>query len=238
MLKNIWRLDWILFTAALLLIGLSLAALYPISFSGGGAAGSDAANHFSRQAIFAIIGIFLFFVMSFADYRILRSMSSILFLGGIFLLLAVLVFGRIIRGTAGWINFGFFNFQPVELFKLIAAILLAKYFSLNAKTIRASKHIFISAVPIFISIVLILAQPDLGSSLVVIGAWLGILLLSGVKKRYLAMILIAGMLVSVVGWTLFLKNYQKERIMVLVNPKNDTLGAGYNVYQSTVAVGG
>jgi rod shape determining protein RodA len=164
-------------------------------------------------------------------------MSSALFLGGVFLLLAVLIFGKINRGTAGWISFGFFNFQPVEFFKVIAAVMLAKYFSLNAKTIRASKHILISAVPVFFSVALILLQPDLGSSLIIIGAWVGILLLSGTRKRYLIILLIVGLLLSVASWNFFLRDYQKERIRVLIHPEGDPLGAGYNAFQSTVAVG-
>jgi rod shape determining protein RodA len=234
--KNIFRIDWILFMAAFLLLGLSLAVLYPISYAGNSIAGVDN-GHFQRQAIFAVFGLVLFFVFSFSDYRIFRSASSLLFLIGIFLLIAVLIFGKIVNGTSGWISFGFFNFQPVELFKLIIAVILAKYFSLNAKTVREPRHILISLVPVAISVVFVLAQPDLGSALVIVGAWAGVLLLSGVKKNYLAVLILAGVVASIFSWNFLLKDYQKERISVLVSPASDPRGAGYNVLQSTVAVG-
>jgi rod shape determining protein RodA len=236
MVKNILKIDWILFAAALLLSGLSLAVLYPISHSGSGFVGNDT-SHFFRQAIFAALGIFLFLVFAFTDYRIFRSTSSVLFLIGIFLLLAVLVFGKIVNGTSGWISFGVVNFQPVEIFKLIIAIVLAKYFALNVKTIREPRHIFISLVPVALSAALIMIQPDLGSALVVIGTWTGVLLLSGVKKSYLAALMIVGLLLGIFSWNFLLKDYQKQRVAVLMSPTSDPQGAGYNVLQSTVAVG-
>ena len=234
--KNIFRIDWILFAAALLLLGLGLAVLYPISHSANNFAGNDT-SHFLRQAIFGVLGLALFFLFSFSDYRIFRSLSSILFLVGIFLLAAVLFFGKIVNGTSGWISLGFFNFQPVEIFKVVIAVVLAKYFSLNVKTVHEPRHVFISLVPVAAAVLLILIQPDLGSALVIAGAWAGVLLLSGVKKSVLAALVVAGILLSVFNWNFLLKDYQKQRIEVLVNPTMDPRGAGYNVLQSTVAVG-
>jgi rod shape determining protein RodA len=125
----------------------------------------------------------------------------------------------------------------VEIFKLIIAVVLAKYFSLNVKTIREPRHIFISLVPVALSIGLILIQPDMGSALIVVGTWVGVLLLSGVRKSYFAALVIVGMLFGIFSWHFVFKDYQKERIMVLVSPTSDPQGAGYNVLQSTVAVG-
>lgn len=235
-MRNFLKIDWILLSAILLLLGLSLAVLYPISYSGSNLLSADA-SHFFRQAIFAILGLIVFFFLSFSDYRIFRSISSGLFWVGIFLLFVVLFFGKIIRGTSGWLSFGLFNFQPVEIFKLIIATVLARYFSLNVKTIQEMRHIFISLVPVAFSVMLILIQPDLGSALVIVGAWLGVLLLAGVKKSYLGAIVLAAIVLSIFSWNFLLKNYQKERVMVLINPGSDLHGAGYNVFQSTVAVG-
>lgn len=236
MLKYILRMDWVLLAAALLLLGLSLAVLYPISHSGNNFPGSET-SHFFRQAVFAVLGFLLFLFFAFSDYRIFRTMSSALFLAGIFLLAGVLFFGKIVNGTSGWISVGAFNFQPVEIFKFVIAVVLAKYFSLNVKTIREPKHIFISFVPVALSVALIMIQPDLGSALVIVGAWAGILLLAGVRKSFLAGLVMAGILLSILSWNFFLKDYQKERMRVFVSPTSDPRGAGYNVFQSTVAVG-
>ncbi|MDD3487304.1 MAG: rod shape-determining protein RodA [Candidatus Moranbacteria bacterium] len=228
-------MDLVLLAAALLLLGLGLSVLFPISYSGDSSAVDT--THFFHQAVFAILGLAVFFAASFSDYRILQSGSSFLFLAGIFLLAAVLVFGKVVNGTTGWISFGLFNFQPVEFFKLIIVVTLAKYFSLNVKTVRESKHIFISLVPVLAAVILILAQPDLGSSLIVVAAWFGILFLAGARKSALAGLVLLGILASFFGWHFFLKDYQKQRIEVLIDPNLDPKGAGYNVLQSTVAVG-
>ncbi|MFA5871690.1 MAG: rod shape-determining protein RodA [Parcubacteria group bacterium] len=235
MVRSILKLDWVIIIATLFLIGLSLAILFPISYSGEKVQLSD--SHFMRQLIFAVIGIVVFLFFSFSDYRFLKGYSTVLFLVGLIFLLAVLIFGKTIRGTSGWFGVGIFHLQPVEPFKLIVAVILAKYFSLNIRSIESGKHIFISAVPIFISVFLILWQPDLGSAIVVVCLWLGVLFVSGVNKKYLAVILIIGLLVGLLGWAYFLKDYQKARINALFNPTSDPQGSGYNVIQSTVAVG-
>src|SRR4030043_1665113 len=140
MLKNFLKVDWILIVAVLLLLGLRLAILYPISYSGGEL--NKERGYFFRQLIFVIIGLVVFFVFAFSDYRNWSGVSTYLFLAGLLGLFLVLIFGKTIRGTSGWLSLGLFNLQPVEPFKLIIVVALARYFSLNAKGIGAWKHIF------------------------------------------------------------------------------------------------
>lgn len=235
MIRIFFKLDWILITAIVLLLILSLSVLYPISY-GGETASKDRSNFF-RQLIFVAIGIAIFFILSFFDYRIIKGYSASLFIIGILLLAAVLILGKTIRGTVGWIGFSGFHLQPVELFKVILAIMLAKYLSVNSRTIKEFRHILITLIPVGLSTFLILKQPDLGSALVVVSIWLGILIISGIKKRYLLILLVAGLIVSAIAWGFLLKDYQKDRINSLFNPSADPLGTGYNAIQSTVAVG-
>ena len=117
-----------------------------------------------------------------------------LFLGGVALLALVLVAGKIVRGTTGWISFGFFNFQPVEIFKVVIAVVLAKYFSLNVRNIREPRHIFMFTGAGGVSVALILVQPDLGSVIGDHRSLGGDFLLAGVKKSYLAALVLAGIL--------------------------------------------
>jgi len=236
MFKSFLKFDWIIITSVLLLLGLSLAVLYPISYNGQ-ESGGEVSNFFLRQAVFAGIGLVVFIWLSFVDYRAFKSFSAVVFLGGIFLLLLALIFGKTIRGTSGWIDLGIFSFQPVEPFKLITVVVLAKYFSVNSRTIGEFRHILISAVPVILSVILILKQPDLGSAIVVLGIWLGMLTVSGVKKKYLVFLLLLGLILTLVSWNFLLKEYQKERLSTLIDPFADPLGSGYNVIQSTVAVG-
>jgi rod shape determining protein RodA len=235
MIRFFHRFDWILFVSVVLLLGLGLAALYPISQAGAQKPGDE--SHFWKQVFFCAVGLAAFFAFSVFDYRNLKNYSTALFLGGLVLLLMVLVFGKVIRGTTGWIGIGGFHLQPVEPFKVIAAIALAKYFSLHARSLNDWKHIFISFVPVVFSILLILKQPDLGSALVIVFLWVAVLLMSGVNKKHLLILLAVAVIISLAAWLFFLKDYQKERITTLFNPNADPLGAGYNVIQSTVAVG-
>lgn len=235
MIRNILRFDWILAVATVLLLVLSLSILYPISSSNAGTSADK--DHFLRQLIFVGIGLAVFLVFSFSDYRNWKASSSYLFLLGIFGLFLVLILGKTVRGTSGWLNLGIFSVQPVEPFKLVIAVALAKYFSFNIKNIRDWKYVALSFVPVLISLIFILKQPDLGSALVVLGVWLGALVVSGVRKKHLFALLVIFLVISFSSWNFFLKDYQKERVQVLVNPFSDPLGAGYNVIQSTVAVG-
>ncbi len=235
-MSRTFRLDWILFVSMMLLVVLGLAILYPISHEENNA-GQEAANHFFQQLIYAVTGLVVFAIFSFFDYRNLKGYSTALFLIGLAMLFLVLVFGRVVRGTTGWLGFAGIHIQPVELFKVIMAVALAKYFSVHSRTIHNPKHIFMSLIPLAVALVLILMQPDLGSAMIILAVWVSVLLISGVKKRHLLVLLVAGILIGLVGWGYLLKDYQKDRIKNVFNPLSDPLGTGYNVIQSTVAVG-
>ena len=235
MLKGLLKLDWILITAAVLLLGLSLAVLYPISY--GQQDTNLDASHFFRQLVFVFLGLAVFIFFVFSDYRLLRGYSTALYLAGALFLFLVLIFGKTVRGTTGWIGISGFNLQPVEIFKVIIAITLAKYFSMNSRSIREARHIFISAVPVIFATLLVLKQPDLGSALIMLVAWVGALIVSGTRKKYIFLLIIAGIVLSLFSWNYLLKDYQKERILALRDPFADPKGTGYNIIQSTVAVG-
>jgi len=229
------RFDWLLLVSILLLLGLSLAVLYPISQENSNF--NLDKDHFLKQLIFAVAGLVIFFIFSALDYRILKSYSNLLFFAGIIILVLVLFVGKVIRGTTGWIGWGEFRFQPIEPFKIIIVIGLAKYFSLHQRAAASFKQVLYSLVPVGFSVALIMAQPDLGSALVIIFCWLAVLVISGVNKKHLFILALAGILICFLSWNLLLKNYQKERLVTLFHPTADPQGAGYNVLQSTVAVG-
>lgn len=235
MIRSLYKFDWVLFSALILLLVLSLAVLYPISYSGGKEIPDQ--SHFLKQTIFAVIGLAVFFVFAFFDYRSLKNYSTVLYILGFLLLLLVLLFGKVVRGTTGWLGISGVHLQPVEPFKIIAAILLAKYFSLHSRSIGDYKHILISLAPVVVSIFLVVEQPDFGSAFVIFFLWLSILVMSGVNKKHLLVLLSILLVVALLGWNFFLKGYQKDRITTLFNSSSDPLGAGYNVLQSTVAVG-
>src|SRR3989339_2157018 len=235
MIRSLYKFDWVLFSALVLLLFLSLAVLFPISYSGEKEIPDE--SHFLRQTIFAVIGLTVFFVFAFFDYRSLKNYSTVLYPLGFLLLLLVLIFGKVVRGTTGWIGISGVHLQPVEPFKIIAAILLAKYFSLHLRSIGDYKHILISLAPVAISIFLVIKQPDFGSAFVIFFLWISILVMSGVNRKHLLVLFSILLIVALLGWNFFLKGYQKERVTTLFSASSDPLGAGYNVLQSTIAVG-
>ncbi|MFC1645412.1 rod shape-determining protein RodA [Patescibacteria group bacterium] len=231
MLYKFFKLDWVLISSVLLLLGVGLLTLYSIS-----TVQDSGLNIFQRQLVFAIGGIFLMFFISFIDYQYFASYTRAIYIITIILMIAVLVFGSSIRGTVGWIDFGFFRLQPVELAKIFLIISLASFFSRKKGELGDLAKIISSAVVAGIIIGLVMMQPDFGSSVILMGIWGTMLLFSGIDKKYVFSLLIIGLISVAVGWFL-LAPYQKERVVNLFNPERDPMGTGYNVIQSIVAVG-
>lgn len=153
------------------------------------------------------------------------------------MLTAVLFLGKQIHGAISWFSFAGFSFQPVELAKLIMIIIFAKYFAKHASQIHRWRYIIVSGIYLILPIALILMQPDLGSIIILIAIWLGISLMAGIRLKNLLIIFLILIIITANAWMLFLKDYQKNRILTFLNPKSDPLGRGYHVIQSIIAVG-
>ncbi len=234
MLNKFLKTDWILICAALLLMGISMAVLYSISMS---TANEGGLNIFWRQFIFLVIGLVFMFVFSKISYQTLKLHSSVIYFSTLFILLGVLIFGRTIRGTAGWIGVGSFHVQPVEIAKLSLIIFLASFISQKKMELEETGRLIASLVLAGLMIFLVVKQPDFGSAMVLIGIWLGTTLVSGISLKKIIVMIFLGLSISFVGWFI-LKPYQKDRVLSLVHPeKIDPRGAGYNVIQAMIAVG-
>lgn len=224
------QVDWYLFVPAIL---ISLAGLVTMnSFS--------LENYFFlRQSIWLLVSIVVFFAATTIDWRFLRRTRVIvpIFLVTIAVLSSLLVAGQVTRGVQSWFQFGFLAFQPSDPAKLVLVLMLAKYFSRRHIEIRNVRHILVSGVYAFLIFILVFLQPDFGGAMVVLGIWLGMVLVSGISKKHLAFVAILGIVTSVVLWSFVFAPYQKARIVSFINPLADVRGAGYNAYQSTVAVG-
>ncbi len=230
-LVKIKRFDFSLFILTLFLIIIGLVLQYSLSLAGG-----SGSNNFVKQLIFFIIGLVLFFAVSFVDYRFIKSAVFLVYVLTILFLIFTLFFGHVFRGVKGWLSFGGLNFQPAELAKFTAIIILAKFWQESRKPIRV-KHIIASFVLIIPLIFLIFFQPDLGSAAMIVFLWGGILLLIDENKKHILGLLIIVILISLIGWFAFLKDYQKERISTYFSPSSDPLERGYQITQSIIAVG-
>ncbi|OHB10528.1 MAG: rod shape-determining protein RodA [Candidatus Zambryskibacteria bacterium RIFCSPLOWO2_12_FULL_45_14] len=224
------HIDWHMFVPAIL---ISLAGLVTMnSFSG--------ENYFFfRQNIWLLVSIVVFFVAATVDWRFLRQTKVLvpIFVLTLMVLLALLLAGQATRGVQSWFQFGTFAFQPSDPAKLVIILMLSKYFSRRHIEIRNLRHILVSGAYAFLMFVLIFLQPDLGGALVIAGIWLGMVLVSGISKKHLAFVALLGAVVSLVLWMFIFAPYQKARIISFIHPLADVRGAGYNAYQSTIAVG-
>lgn len=220
-------IDWSLYIVPLILSIFGIAVIYSITYGTNSHLALD-------QIVYVILGIGAAIGLTLVDYRTLKGLYLILYFIGIGLLILVLFVGTKTFGATRWINLIVFQLQPSEIFKLIIVIILAKFFS-DWQEFDWKKILFILAL-VALPIVLILQQPDLGTASTIFIALIAIMLLSPLKKIYLAIGLAVILALSPVGWH-FLKNYQKNRIRAFINPSVDPQGTGYNVNQAKIAVG-
>lgn len=227
------KIDWILFFSVILLISFGVVEIYSIALSHGG---NDTAN-FYKQILFVLIGIILLLILCFINFENYNSFGNIIYLVGFILLLGVLFFGKVVRGTRGWYEVMGFSLQPVEFAKIALIIFLAKYFSNNNVQINPLKHLFLTGSATAVFVLLVLRQPDFGSALLLLSIWGMMLLFSGFKKQYIVSLVVIVFLIFLSGWFFFFKDYQKNRLMTFISPKTSSLDEGYNIKQAIIAIG-
>ncbi|MFC1756693.1 rod shape-determining protein RodA [Patescibacteria group bacterium] len=232
MINKYFNLDWLLVFTFTPLLGAGLVTMRPFL-------GEGSSYFFNRQIIWIILGVLVFLVFSNIDWRFLKTSGFLLglFGFGVVVLLTLLFFGQVTRGSSRWLNFFFFSIEPTEPLKLLLILMLAKYFSRRHIEIAQFKHIIVSGLYALIPTILIFFQPDFGSSLVFVLIWLGMIMVSGISKKHLILVLVLIAIVFVGSWQFALKDYQKDRILTFLNPNHDPQGAGYNALQSMIAVG-
>ena len=224
------NIDWYMFVPAIL---ISLAGLVTMnSFFG--------ENYFFfRQSIWLLVSVTVFFVTTLVDWRFLRRTKVLvpIFIATVIVLLILLITGQVTRGVQSWFKLGAFALQPSDPAKIVVILILSKYFSRRHIEIKNLRHVLVSSAYAFLIFVLVFLQPDFGGAMVIFGIWLGMVLVSGISKKHLAFAAIFGAIVLAVMWMFVFAPYQKARIISFIHPLADIRGAGYNAYQSTIAVG-
>lgn len=222
--------DVIIFGSSILLLLLGLLMIYSTTLTTG-------SNLLLRQVLVATVGLVAMFSLAFYDYRNLKKVTGLIYLLIVGLLVFVWFFGENIRGSVRWIDLGFFNLQPAELAKLGIVIITAKFLDETGEKLKDFRYVLLSAVYVAIPTILILIEPDLGSSLVVFFTWFAMLMFSRIKKRQLVVLIAVGLVFAVLAWFFVLHEYQKQRVFTFIDPNLDPQGQGYNVLQSIIAVG-
>ena len=234
MFQRIFRnMDKPLLAATLLLTVAGVMVLYATTVKAAGVTTDvDARN----QLIFAIVGLLGLAAATAIDYRLWARLTGLAYAVSLLLLVIVDVAGKTALGATRWINLGFFQFQPAELVKIVLILVLAKLLSENYDRLDNPRYLLQSIILTALPTALVLAQPDLGTALVLLTIWLVMILISPVPKSYLLVLLIAGLLMVPVGLQ-FLQPYQRDRLTTFINPAADPLGSGFNVVQASIAVG-
>jgi len=227
------RIDWLLVA---FIIPIILAGLFTMKSFGVADGGS---GFFGKQVIWITLSFIVFFTFSLIDFRFLKRTNILvfIFLGFCAVLLVLFVLGKVSHGAQSWFDFGGFSFQPADMMKLVLVIVLAKYFSRRHVEIRNFKHIFISGFYALIPFILILFQPDFGGAMIIFFIWIGMVFVSGISKTHLLLVFTSTAVIFATLWFFAFAPYQKDRISNFLNPLADIHGSGYNVYQSTIAVG-
>ena len=229
-LGRFFSVDWVLLGAIVPLLAYGLLTMN--SFGGEN-------RFFEKQLIWIGVSLLVFFVFALFDFRFLRRSGVIvsLYLGIIAILTLLFGMGAVFKGAQSWFNVGLFTIQPSDPAKLILILVLSKYFSRRHMEIAHIRHILISGFYTLILFLLVLVQPDFGSAVILACIWFGMVLVSGISKKHLVLVFGLAIMAGIFSWTYVFQDYQKTRILTFLNPLADVRGAGYNAYQSTIAVG-
>jgi rod shape determining protein RodA len=232
-----WRaFDLQLATYAALLVAIGLVMAYTNSAQNG-ATPLDPGSTFTRGLMWAGIAALTFIVTSAFDYRWLKTLSWPVYALQIGLLLLTLAIGDGVGNSARWITIGPLTFQFSELAKVLMIIVLANYLASRQLRLDSLRTVLGACVLVIPPWVLVMLQPDLGTSLVFIGILAGMMWMSGASVKWLATLAAAVLAMIPIAWTYILRDYQKERLTSFLNPTPDISDSGYQLYQSQIAVG-
>lgn len=227
------ELDYGLMLIVAAIITMGLFVIYSASYQKYILSG---ANLSLRQLNSAMIGIVIAILLFKVGYQRIIDFGYHLFAINIVLLVLVLVIGDVRYGARRWIEIGSFAFQPSEFAKITFVFALAKYLGGIKDGIEKPRALIIPLVMAAVPMLLIFKEPDLGTALIFIPILFTMLLIAGAKIKHILLILGAGLLLAPFIW-LFLKDYQRARLLVFLNPNADPLGAGYTIIQSKIAIG-
>jgi rod shape determining protein RodA len=227
LLQNV---DWLLLAA---MLGLVLLSAVTLSILHVGRAGGSVV---SRQLLWFGVGLVALIATASVDYRRLVRMAPGLYLLGLGGLLAVFVVGRTVSGARRWIALGSFTVQPSELFKICFVLIAVWVLCARWAQPISRGTLAVLAVVLGVPFVLIVKQPDLGTALLLVPVLVALLVAAGVHLRLLGGLGLAGLAALPLAWFV-LKDYQRERILVFLDPVRDPLGSAYNVIQAKIAIG-
>jgi rod shape determining protein RodA len=229
--RTVSRLDLNLLGTAIVIAAVGCLLVYSAVHFG------PEAPLFKKQILWCCIGIMLMMLMIYVDYHVLMEISPFLYGIGIVLLIYLLVWGRFTRNVKSWIHIGSFQFQPAEFMKIFTALLVAKFFDSNDRAYLDFRSFMIVMGLIGLPVILIAIQPALGSAAAFFPLIGVAMFFGGIKPKFWAAMVLIVAAILPLSWHFFLKPFQKERIMIFMDPERDPLGSGYQVTQAKIATG-
>jgi rod shape determining protein RodA len=232
--RMLLNIDWMLI---LMVLGISAWGLVTVYSATHGRLETHLDDLYLKQIYWFGAGLVLMVVVTLVDYQLLSRGAYLLLVLGILLLIAVFLVGRVASGARRWLVLGPLSLQPSEAVKVFLVLSFARYFT---ETHREGglrfRDLFIPLLMVVVPFALIAKQPDLGTALVLFCVACTLIFASGFPLKILLSMMGGGLIAMPIGWT-FLKDYQKVRVITLLNPDFDPLGAGYHSWQSKIAIG-
>ncbi len=222
------HLDMPLFLIILALMGIGLLTIYS-------ATASDGFWKLDKQLVNMALSMVVMLLVARTPPQTLMRFAVPLYTVGVLLLIGVALFGIVVNGSRRWISLGIIRIQPSEIMKIAMPLMLAWYFQKHESMLRA-KHYAMALLILLLPIIFILKQPDLGTSLLIGAAGFFVIFLAGLPWK---VILGLGAMIGAAlpfAWSM-LHDYQRRRVLTLLDPSSDPLGAGYHIIQSTIAIG-
>jgi rod shape determining protein RodA len=224
-------LDWTLVAVTLMISGIGVLTIASVTRSGPGA------GLYLKQLSMLGAGLVAMLLTLGVDYRRLVDRAPLLYIAGLGALLAVLFVAPVVAGTQRWFVLGGVRLQPSEFVKLIVALLVAKVFSESRKESLGLLDLIGPGAAVGLLVVLIAAQPDLGTAVCLLPIFFTVAFLGGLRPKAIAWLALAMLVLGGLGWQFALRDYQKERIYTFLDPSLDPKGGGYQKIQSEIAVG-
>ncbi len=224
------EIDWVLLALILLQSLVGVFFIYSSTHFLPGA-------YYVRQLVWIGISLAVLFLVLAIDYKFFVALSGYFYGLVVIMLVALLVFARIVAGTKSWFTMGLMQAQPSEVAKIVLILVFARLFAEYKRGYLTTSHTLFALGVAGVPLLLIVLQPDLGTAMTFLAIIGGAFLLAGLRKKAIVLLLLAALALGVGGWTVALKDYQKKRVTTLINPAGDPRGSGYQVIQSKIAIG-
>jgi rod shape determining protein RodA len=232
--RMLMNIDWLLLLMVFVIGAGGLLTVYSATH---GRLETHLDDLYLKQIYWFCAGLVLMVLITLVDYQYLSRGAYLLLVLGILLLIAVFAVGRVVSGARRWLVLGPLSFQPSEVVKVFLVLSFARYFTeMRRDGGLKFRDLLIPLLMMAIPFALIAKQPDLGTALVLFLVSCTLIFASGFPLKILLSMIAGGLIAMPIGW-IFLKDYQKVRVITLLNPDFDPLGAGYHSWQSKIAIG-